>query len=340
MTLNFTKKYNSLLIVDASYMIHRVLHNKAIFDLRGPSGERTGGVFAFVRTLSKEIRNNPGYFPVLCWDGGLDKRRTEADPNYKNSLERSNHVEVITEEELDSDYLTQYRKQRSLLIQLLSYAGIPSLRFNQGIVEGDDLMYILTQISNKSRILTDDRDLLQLVESGHTDVRRPMADELVTEDSLLKEYGYNEVYDFVINKAIIGDSSDNIPGCCKGIGGGTSINLIKLFYVLDDIGEMGLEYIKPENEKHIRKICEDNGIKFRKAMLNFDLKRYKTNLELIDLGRVKISERVLESIYSIIDSCRQSVDYFSFAKELSRLGIREISPDELILLVHERYEML
>lgn len=333
----FKKVYNKLLVIDLSYFIHRALHVDSIFKLRGPDGQRSGAVFQVLRMISKEMRLNPGYFPILCSDAGLAPRRVKADPTYKHADERNTQMEVLTEEESDSDYLTQYRTQRNMIIEIMMYAGIPTLRFSQW--EGDDLMYILTKISNNSRILTDDRDLLQLV-SDNTDVRRPMADEIITKKSLLEENSYDNVYEFVMNKAIIGDGSDNIPGCCKGIGGGTSINLIKLINILKDEYDKDLSFINIENEEEIKNICKENNIKFRKAMLNFNLERYNINLELVDLNKVEVPDNIMESIYLTIDSCRQHVNYFSFAKMLNQMGIKEISPDEMINMVHDRYELL
>lgn len=333
----FKKVYGKVLIVDLSYFIHRALHVDSIFKLRGPDGQRSGAVFQVLRMISKEMRLNPGYFPILCSDAGLAPRRVKADPTYKHADERNTQMEVLTEEESDSDYLTQYRTQRNMIIEIMMYAGIPTLRFSQW--EGDDLMYILTKISNNSRILTDDRDLLQLV-SDNTDVRRPMADEIITKKSLLEENSYDNVYEFVMNKAIIGDGSDNIPGCCKGIGGGTSINLIKLINILKDEYDKDLSFINIENEEEIKNICKENNIKFRKAMLNFNLERYNINLELVDLNKVEVPDNIMESIYLTIDSCRQYVNYFSFAKMLNQMGIKEVSPDEMINMVHDRYELL
>ena len=334
---NFKKVYRKILVIDLSYFIHRALHVDSIFKLRGPDGQRSGAVFQVLRMISKEMRLNPGYFPILCSDAGLAPRRVKADPTYKHADERNTQMEVLTEEESDSDYLTQYRTQRNMIIEIMMYAGIPTLRFSQW--EGDDLMYILTKISNNSRILTDDRDLLQLV-SDNTDVRRPMADEIITKKSLLEENSYDNVYEFVMNKAIIGDGSDNIPGCCKGIGGGTSINLIKLINILKDEHDKDLSFINIENEEEIKNICKENNIKFRKAMLNFNLERYNINLELVDLNKVEVPDNIMESIYLTIDSCRQHVNYFSFAKMLNQMGIKEISPDEIINMVHDRYELL
>lgn len=334
--IKYEKIFGNLLIVDASYLLHRVLHNNAVFELRGPDGQRSGGVFSFIRTLNKEIRNNPGYFPVLCFDGGLSPRRVSVDPFYKNAPDRNNTPEVMTQEELDSDYLTQFRKQRSMTMELLSYAGIPSLRFNSVLPEGDDIMYILSKSCNKGLVLTDDRDMLQLVTDTVT-VRRPMADEYITNNSLIESNGYDEVYDFVMNKAIIGDGSDNIPGCCKGIGGGTSGQLIKLMKLVDEYSD-----INPENEDMLRKLCADNGIKFRKAMINFNSDRYDKNIQLVDLNLVDtdVTQNIIDSIYSEVSNCRSNTDFFKLSAKLSMLGIKEIYPDQLISMVKDRYKYM
>lgn len=223
-----------------------------------------------------------------------------------------------------------------MLIEVMSYAGIPTLRFTQW--EGDDLQYILTKISSRSRILTDDKDLLQLV-SDDTDVRRPMADELVTKNSLLESHNYTDVYEFVMNKAIIGDGSDNIPGSCKGVGAGTSINLIRLIEIFKEQG-IDFSVLNESNSDKIKEICKDNGLKYRKAMLDFDVNRYNTNIELVDLNLVEVNDDILQSIYSTIDNCRNTVNYFTFVKKLNQLGIREISADELINNVSERFSVL
>lgn len=333
---NFEIRYNKLLIIDLSYFIHRALHVKQIFDLRGPDGQRSGAVFQVLRMINREMTLNPGYFPVCCSDAGLSQRRVKADPSYKHADERNTDLETLTEEEADNDYLTQYRKQRNMLIETMSYAGIPTLRFTQW--EGDDLQYILTKISDRSRILTDDKDLLQLV-SDNTDVRRPMADELVTKKSLLESYNYNDVYEFVMNKAIIGDGSDNIPGSCKGVGAGTSINLIRLIEILNN-RNIGFDVLNQSNSDMIKELCKENGLKYRKAMLDFDVNRYNTNIELVDLNLVEVNDDILQSIYSTIDNCRNNVNYFTFVKKLNQLGIREVPADELISNVSERFSAL
>lgn len=309
-------------------LLHRGLHQQQLFELRSPNGERSGGIFQFLRSISSEIKKNGDYFPVVTWDAGLSKRRTNADPYYKHADERSKEPEVLTPEQADSDYITQYRQQRNKLIEILSYIGIPSIRISGW--EGDDLICLLTRLSSNSRILTDDKDMIQLV-SEDIEVRRPMADQLIKLDEFLINNGYETIYDFVINKAIIGDGSDNIPGCCKGVGGGTSLTLIKILKSLDFNDDLF------KSEDKMREFCKENNLKFRKAFLNFDKERFETNLELVDLSLVENDPQVIDGIISTINNSRNLVDYFSAIRYVNKLGIKEINIDELLSNVSNRF---
>ena len=326
--------YNKLLIVDGSFLLHRNLHQPNLFELRDHTGRRSGGVFGFIRSLNAEIKKNGLYFPVVCWDSKLSPRRIAVDPHYKHADERDNTPEILTEEEADNDYITQYRKQRSILINLLDYCGIPSLRYSG--VEGDDLMYLLTTMSNESRVLTDDRDMLQLL-SPSVSVRRPKADELITYQQFLDDNHFNSIYDFVCQKAICGDGSDNISGSAEGVGSGTALGLIKILqkYNYTD------EWIN-EPDSSLKDYCKSVGVSYRKAYKNFNLERFNINLELVDLAKVAndVDEEFRNTIRATIDSCRSTVNFFALAQLLGSLDIKEVSPDEIMNNVAARYKTL
>ena len=76
------KYFNKVLIIDGSYLLHRQLHQPRVSDLEN------GGVFGFLRSISKEIHNSKGFFPIVAFDHGLSKRRVEIDPYYKKANER------------------------------------------------------------------------------------------------------------------------------------------------------------------------------------------------------------------------------------------------------------
>lgn len=336
--MKFDKIFNKVLIIDGSYMIHRSLHIPEVFELKCSSGERTGGIFGFLRTLSSELRICGDYFPVVCFDEGLAPRRLAADPNYKKAMEREDKSkQVLTKEEADIDYVTQYRKQRNKLIEVLMYFGIPCLKFIPW--EGDDLMYIISKISEDSLVLTDDRDLLQLL-SPTCKVRRPMADELWTLDSFLVSRGLENIYDFILWKAIRGDGSDNIPGCCKGVGEGSVNEFIKLLYTFRDSLDNWDFSSYPKTESDMRNWCNSFEIKYKKAYLNFDKDRFFANLELVDLDKVEVDERIYDSIVSTISNCRSNTNYFSAVKILQSLEIKDISADNLMENISIRYNNL
>lgn len=333
--MNFNKVFNKILIVDGSYMLHRSLHLPELFNLSGPDGSGTGGIFGFLRTFQHELKIDGDYFPIVTFDNGLSKRRVEVDEHYKRADERESQLqeqEVLTPEESRLDYVTQYREQRNKLIQLLFTLGVPCIKMMKW--EGDDIMYLLSKMSKQSMVLTDDRDMLQLL-TDTCIVRRPMADEVIELHKFLEDKGFDDIYDFVICKAILGDKSDSIPGSCKGVGEASANSLIKIikYFNNDFIGY-------PETEEDMRNLCEELGIKYKKAFLNFDKERFIKNMKLVDLNLVEADENVVDSMISLISNCKSGVDYFNATKLLNSYGIKEVSVDSIISLVSQRYNNL
>ena len=326
-----SKKLNRILVVDGSYLLHRALHLPNVFDLKNSKGVRTGGVFQFLRMLVKEVREITDCFPVVVFDMGLARRRVELDPEYKKATERAmQDAMVLTPEESDIDYVTQYRKQRTLLSIILPSMGIPVIKF--AAWEGDDLMYLLSRMAEKSVILTDDRDMLQLL-SDKCDVKRPMKEQYYTLASFLEETGYNGVHDFIIQKAIVGDSSDNIKSSVKGVGDGTVGDMVKL------IRSCRTKDF-PTEEQGLRALCESAGVKYRKAYLNWDKNRFMINLQLVNLYLVKAEPEMYESMLATIENSEAQADYFNAVKLLAKLEIKDFSMDDLIAMVKNRRRYL
>lgn len=336
MDSNFLLK--KILIVDGSYLLSRQLHVKSLYELKAPDGSGTGGIFGFIRALSHELRVCGDYYPIITWDEGLSPRRVAADPYYKHADERAEKDKMtLIEDDPDDAYLIQYRSQRSSIIELLSYFGVPSIKYKG--YEGDDLMYILTKISEDSLVLTDDRDMLQLL-GERCKVRRPMANELWDIDYFLKSRGFSDIYDFILYKAIIGDGSDNIPSSCKGVGEASVNEFIKLvykFYKSDGVFDFR-GY--PDSVDTMKKFCLENDIKYKKAYLNLNIPRFITNLELVDLNKVDIEDSIVRSIISSVSNSRSGVDYFKAMSILTRFGIKEISADDFMSSISVRYRNL
>lgn len=327
--MKFKKIFNKILIVDGSYMLHRGLHIPELFRLTSPDGRGSGGIFSFLKMLQHELKIDDDYFPIVTFDNGLSKRRVDIDPCYKRANERDNNNEILTPEQAKEDYVTQYREQRNVLVQILFTLGIPCIKMIKW--EGDDIMYILSKISEKSMVLTDDRDMLQLLTEDCI-VRRPMANETIYLDSFLENMGFSSVNDFIMYKAIKGDGSDNIPGSCKGVGDKTINDFIKLLKSYKD------NY--PSTESSMKEACDNIGIKYKKVFLNFDKERYEKNIQLVDLNLVEADNSIIDSMVALISNCKADVDYFSAMKIISGYGIKEISVDDIIDTVSRKYSNL
>lgn len=308
------------MLCDASYLLHRVLHIPSIFNLTSSKGERTGGIFQFVRSLQYEVDNYDSFYPVVCWDAGLSKRRVKLYDNYKKNRDRKTKPDIAEltgeakkEREKEDEYLYEYRRQRSELIEFLSYIGIPSIRIKGW--EGDDLLYIISRSCKESIILTDDKDLLQLLDKN-TYVSRPIAKEFWTLDEFLDEMDYEDIEVFVIKKVIEGDRSDNIPQVARGIGPVNAERLAKIIYNSDS------------EEEYLEKINNTGRDIDKRFVENHET--YLRNKKLIDLSYVDITDEVLEAIQGEINQSIGNMNYFKAVGFLGEKEATEIEIDAMI----------
>lgn len=266
--------------------------------------------------MSSELRNAPGYFPIVTWDAGLSPRRLAVYPNYKHHadriVEKQELVKLGVEETEEDEYLTQYHDQRAYLIEILHSLGIPSLRFDQW--EGDDLLYILSKLTDDGIILTDDRDLIQLL-SPTISISRPLADEFLKYDDWQKDHNDPGMRKYVIAKSIVGDGSDNIPKCAAGVGSKTAEAIAELMTTQSD----WLYQLKASKKKAHQNFVSDES-----------LSQFRINMELIDLQRVEITDEILQLTYSEISTNIHNPDYFGVVSKLGNLEITKLDVDSLI----------
>ncbi|MRJ02736.1 MAG: DNA polymerase I [Epsilonproteobacteria bacterium] len=112
--------------------------------------------------------------------------------------------------------------------------------------EADDLIASLARLATsqglKVRIISYDKDLYQLVEDGKVELYDPVRKEVIHEREVVKKFGVppSLIRDYL---ALVGDSSDNIPGV-KGIGAKSAAALLTQFGSLEGIYR-NLEKISP-----------------------------------------------------------------------------------------------
>lgn len=178
----------------------------------------TGPLMIFINTLSRYIRYIEPTRAVVCWDHGPCEWRVKLYPGYKAN--RPEH----TEEESG-----RRGNARKLAREFLSLAGIHHT--NRVGWEADDLIAAYWRRHHgvgKKWILSNDKDLLQLVDYSTTQVRVSSADtptDVWTVNEVVEKYGCPP-QDLSKVMALIGDASDGIPGV-HGIGPKTAVKLLR-----------------------------------------------------------------------------------------------------------------
>lgn len=175
-----------------------------------------------LRTLKSKDRDAAFLY---LWD---DKAhfRFELYPDYKGN--RSDTPEKIKEKE-------EYHLQQPHIKRLLSALGIPQMKVAG--FEADDLAYQLTKHflakGYRVNLITSDKDWLQMLAPNVTWV--DMRLERTCNLSGFAEFtGYEHIHQFVAEKCLVGDTSDNIKGV-GGIGEGAAKAIFSRWNTIQDM---------------------------------------------------------------------------------------------------------
>lgn len=348
------KIYKKIAIIDGSYMLHRSLHQKEIFSLCDSNGNKTGGIFGFLRSLKKSLDNIPlDYYPVVCWDSRVSERRLAVYPNYKHYEERQKESYLLdlalkkieepsltfgedvndTEIEEISKKIHDILSNRKLFGQDKDPDDYLSVYVDQrrklmeildsfGIPsiritnwEGDDLMYLLSKITCNSILITDDSDLRQLISENVFVLRVLKEVRLLT----LKEETNPQRIALV--KAITGDGSDNVPQLIKGLG---NVGATEIANIIQDNNEDPDKFI-PELRS---KITKGRTKKFVEPFIDL-LKEYDRNLELVDLRRVPVDMLVINEMISTINETSKKGNYMEVVSKLGSYEMKSVNIDEI-----------
>ena len=248
-----------LMIIDGSSLLFRAFF--ALPPLKSALGTPTNAVYGFLTMLIKLYEEiNPDYIAV-AFDKGRQTFRTEMYSEYKGNR---------------PDAPEDLRPQFSLIQDVLKALGICVIE-EEGF-EGDDILGSLSKKFGTSemavQIITGDRDNLQLVtEHSHVFLtKKGISDMLeVTLDNMEELYGYGP--DKVIEmKALMGDSSDNIPGV-PGVGEKTALKLITEYGNLESV----YNHIEDISGKKLKeRLVENKDL----AFLSRELATIKTDMDL------------------------------------------------------------
>jgi DNA polymerase I len=216
-------------LVDGYALIYRAFFAMIARPLTTKSGENTSAVWGITNFLLRLYENYRPEYIGWVHDRGVSFR-TEQYPEYKATREKLG-------EELQQDF------DRSLerVCQILDAFHIPVIAING--YEADDVVATLAERAARDGlqavIVSGDKDFYQLIGDGVALLNPGRGGQAAVEEQWVDESNASErlgvppqrVVDYL---ALVGDSSDNIPGV-KGIGDKTAIQLLETYGDLDAI---------------------------------------------------------------------------------------------------------
>ena len=212
-----------LMILDGNSIVNRAFYG--VRPLNAPDGTPTNAVYGFLAILQRMLDEQKPEAVCVCFDLKVPTFRHKACDFYK--AQRKPMPEELA-------------VQMPLLKETLDAMGIR--RYEIEGYEADDILGTAAAVCEKSGwdcvLVTGDKDSLQLVSDTTSvcnvkTVRGQTETILYTPESFHAEYGFAPAQ-MVDLKALMGDSSDNIPGV-PGIGEKTALDLVRRYGTVDKI---------------------------------------------------------------------------------------------------------
>ena len=285
-----------LLVIDANSILNRCFYGVA--PLNAPDGLPTNALYGMMNVLLSQLEKVAPDYVAAAYDVHHPTFRHEMYSEYKAGRHE-------TPPELLSQFPYSKEIFEAMGVSVIERAGF----------EADDILGTLTSLAEKageieSYVLTGDRDSLQLI-GDRTFVLLATNKETVKFDraAFNEKYGV-EPEQFVDVKALMGDSSDNIPGVA-GIGEKTALKLIGEFGTLDRIFET-----LPETKHTPSLKAKLEGGK-DSAYLSRTLAKIEREAPIgVTLEDIEYTGRDEARLYSLFNR-------FGFAKLIAKMGLRE-----------------
>lgn len=212
-------------LVDTSSLIFRAFY--AIPNLTAPDGQPVNALYGFITMVIRLINDRKPSQLIFCYDSKTPGARYQIYPEYKANR-------GTMPDELAS--------QIPLIKNIIDYLGLPSIEIEG--VEADDIIGTLVAQANgqgwNSVIVSSDKDFAQLI--GPTvSMYDTMKEVTIDPEGAYKKWQVKpeQMIDYL---ALVGDSSDNIPGV-TGVGPKTASKLLEEHGSLDGVYQ-NIEQIK------------------------------------------------------------------------------------------------
>jgi len=201
----------TLYLVDGPNIAFRAHY--AIRNLTNSRGEATGALYGYCAMLFKLVKEYRPDYLVMCWDPPGGTFRNEIYAEYKGTR---------------PDMPPELRRQMPIFPDIAAALGISHI-----VVPGFEADDIIGTLATRWKeqcdvtIVTGDKDMMQLVDSERVTILDTMKDLRIGPDEVVAKWGVppERIIDIL---ALMGDSSDNIPGVA-GIGKKGAADLIQTY---------------------------------------------------------------------------------------------------------------
>ncbi len=265
---------NSLILIDGSSFLFRAYH--AVPPLSNPKGEPTNAIYGVSNMLRKLINDYPTEYFTVVFDAPGKTFRNEIYDQYKA------HRPPMPDD---------LRVQIEPLHQLIKAMGLPLIM--ESGVEADDVLGALAQHAAqqgfKVIISTGDKDMAQLV-TEQIILENTMSNTRMDRQGVIDKFGVapEQIIDYL---ALMGDTSDNIPGVPK-VGPKTAAKWLEQYQTLENL--------VANADKITGKIGENLRASLDQLPLAKQLTTIKTDLNLpygmADLKKQTIDTEALKEI--------------------------------------------
>ncbi|MCL1913403.1 MAG: DNA polymerase I [Eubacteriaceae bacterium] len=342
-----------VVIIDSFSLIYKSFY--AIKGMSAPDGTPTNAVHGFLSMLLKLLEDEKPDYLFAAFDSISPVFRKSDYEGYKE------HREAMPED---------LRAQLPVIKGLLEMAGV-CVASEEGF-EADDVIGRVSLVSEELGyecvVVTGDRDSFQLA-GPYTRIaysKRGVSDTIKVDEAYVKQAYGLEPSQLIDVKALMGDTSDNIPGI-SGIGEKTALSLIQKFGSLDGVYEnlgsqKGKLLERLENGKAIAYLSKDLAtirrshpeqvdyssaglFTFKKPEILEELGKYKLNSIIKTIG---FEEPVYAGVgqipdfeYTLLDSFPAGLDSeLAYFLDFERGSIALCSDGQAILVLNAGWEAI
>lgn len=281
-----------IILVDGNNLLFRSYYATAYSGnfMKNSKGFPTNALYGFTNMINKIINEECPTYMIVAFDKGKTFRHEKYEQYKDGRIEMPDELKV----------------QFPLAKELLTNMGIKYYECDN--YEADDIIGTFAKYCDEEddfigTIVSSDKDLLQLI-SHDVDIKLLKQKDYIryNEKSFKEAYGIEPI-NIIDLKALMGDSSDNIPGV-KGIGEKTALKLLHDYKTLNGVYD-NLDKLTPKMREKLEN-DKDN------AYMSYDLATiYKEVPMEISIPDIKLKNKNSDKLNEMY----KELEFYSFLKK-------------------------